>query len=249
MCSSDLNLTTLYNGNVIITGSSGDFGKSGYSGISGYSGASGESGFSGVSGFSGLPGEFAASGYSGYSGYSGVSTTPGGNNTDVQFNDSGIFGGSDAFTFNKTSNTVTTTNLVSSNAYIRSTVSATRATININPDMANIGGLANANFNFADVTTFTPVSRGQAFISVGGNVSGYSGVSIATPYTPYTINTMLRNANGAYPYIGGITISGSINGANQSLANATVGTGTLVLFTGTSDPDTKFTAKIGRAHV
>jgi len=37
---------------------------------------------------------------------------PGGSNTQIQFNDSDSFGGSAAFTFNKTTNTVTTTNFV-----------------------------------------------------------------------------------------------------------------------------------------
>lgn len=37
----------------------------------------------------------------------GSVTNPAGNNTDIQFNDSGAFGGSDAFTFNKTTNVVT----------------------------------------------------------------------------------------------------------------------------------------------
>lgn len=44
-------------------------------------------------------------------GYS-IITNPGGSNTSIQFNDAGAFGGSNALTFNKTSNTVTVTNLV-----------------------------------------------------------------------------------------------------------------------------------------
>ena len=38
---------------------------------------------------------------------SGGSGSPGGNNTDIQFNDSGSFGGQDSFTFNKSTNVVT----------------------------------------------------------------------------------------------------------------------------------------------
>jgi hypothetical protein len=44
-------------------------------------------------------------------GYS-IITNPGGSNTAIQFNDAGAFGGSNAFTFNKSSNTTTITNLV-----------------------------------------------------------------------------------------------------------------------------------------
>lgn len=75
------------------TWSAGGAGVSGYSGISGYSGTSGFSGYSGISGFSGYSGK---SGYSGISGYSG---TPAGSNTYVQYNNSGAFGASSAFTF------------------------------------------------------------------------------------------------------------------------------------------------------
>ena len=39
----------------------------------------------------------------------GSNVTPGGNTTDIQFNDSGSLGGSDAFTFDKTSNTISVT--------------------------------------------------------------------------------------------------------------------------------------------
>ena len=72
---------------------SGLSGFSGYSGsgISGYSG-SGVSGFSGFSG-SGISG-FSGIGTSGYSGYSGITPTIGGSNTQVQFNNSGVLGGS-----------------------------------------------------------------------------------------------------------------------------------------------------------
>lgn len=41
--------------------------------------------------------------------------TPGGANTQVQFNDAGLFGGTTAFTFDKTSNTLTVGNVVASN--------------------------------------------------------------------------------------------------------------------------------------
>jgi len=48
-------------------------------------------------------------------GYS-IITNPGGSNTAIQFNDAGAFGGSNAFTFNKSSNTTTITNLVVNNS-------------------------------------------------------------------------------------------------------------------------------------
>lgn len=48
------------------------------------------------------------------SGSGGGNTNPGGSNTQVQFNDSGVFGGDANFTFNKTTDTLTVTNLTGS---------------------------------------------------------------------------------------------------------------------------------------
>jgi hypothetical protein len=92
------------------SGTSGSSGSSGTSGIAGTSGSSGSSGTSGSSGNSGTSGTSGTSG-NGTSGTSGTSgtATPGGSNTQVQFNDNGSFGGDDGFTYNKTSNTVTIT--------------------------------------------------------------------------------------------------------------------------------------------
>jgi hypothetical protein len=79
---------------------SGVSGYSGYSGfgVSGYSGYSG----SGVSGYSGYSGQQGLQGISGYSGYSGAagSASPGGANTNIQYNNSGSFAGSSNFTYN-----------------------------------------------------------------------------------------------------------------------------------------------------
>jgi len=88
-----------YSGYSGISGASGFSGISGYSGYSGIDGASGYSGISGYSG-SGVSGYSGFSGISGYSGYSGITPTIGGSNTQVQFNNSGVLGGSANLTFN-----------------------------------------------------------------------------------------------------------------------------------------------------
>jgi hypothetical protein len=95
-----------YSGLSGYSGTNGTNGLSGYSGISGYSGYSG-SGISGYSGYSGYSGS-GISGFSGYSGYSGAGGggTPGGSNTQVQYNSSGSFAGSANMTFNGTSLTL-----------------------------------------------------------------------------------------------------------------------------------------------
>ena len=48
-------------------------------------------------------------------GYS-IITNPGGSNTTVQFNDQGLFNGSNSFTFNKSTNTLSVTNFVATNS-------------------------------------------------------------------------------------------------------------------------------------
>jgi len=61
-------------------------------------------------------------------------TNPGGSDTQVQFNDGGIFGGSSAFTFNKTSNALTLTgNLTASN-----NISASGDIIGLSASFANL---------------------------------------------------------------------------------------------------------------
>jgi hypothetical protein len=85
------------------TGPSG--GASGFSGFSGSIGTSGFSGYSGLglSGFSG----FSGLGSSGFSGFSGAGGNPGGSNTQVQYNNSGAFGGDAGLTYDATNDTLT----------------------------------------------------------------------------------------------------------------------------------------------
>jgi len=95
------------------SGYSGISGYSGYSGISGYSGDSGISGYSGYSGSgisgysgysgSGISGYSGYSGISGYSGYSGLNGTPAGSNSEIQYNNSGVFGASPDLSWNNVS--------------------------------------------------------------------------------------------------------------------------------------------------
>jgi hypothetical protein len=100
-----------YSGISGTNGASGFSGISGYSGYSGIDGASGFSGYSGISGYSGsgVSGYSGFSGISGYSGYSGITPTIGGSNTQVQYNNSGVLGGSANFTYNGTTLNVTGT--------------------------------------------------------------------------------------------------------------------------------------------
>lgn len=70
------------------------------------SGGSGGSGYSGVSGYSGTTGS------SGYSGMPGAGT-PAGSDTEVQFNDGGVFGANSGFTYDGTTCTVGLSKIIS----------------------------------------------------------------------------------------------------------------------------------------
>lgn len=117
------------------TGAAGTAGPTGATGVAGTAGATGVAGPTGATGpsitiqdegvtlTSGVTTiDFTGSGVTAtnvgsvvtvnISGGGGGGGSPGGSNTEVQFNDASSFGGSAAFTFNKTTNTLTTTNFV-----------------------------------------------------------------------------------------------------------------------------------------
>ena len=135
----------------------------------------------------------------------------GGSNTQVQFNDAGVFGGSSAFTFNKSSNLVSITSL----------------SITANANVGNIGGSAGvfstitgnlttpAQSNITAVGTLVSLSvSGNAnvgnlgtggLVTATGNVTGAN--IIATTYNLTGVNT-------------GISAAGSSQGDATALTKA-----------------------------
>jgi hypothetical protein len=87
------------------SGFSGTYsGKSGFSGFSGSPAGLGHSGVSGTSGYSGYSGYSGGSGRSGSSGYSGAGGAVGGSDSQVQYNNGGIFGGTSKVTYDDVNN-------------------------------------------------------------------------------------------------------------------------------------------------
>jgi len=125
----------------------------------------------------------------------------GGSNTEVQFNDAGVFGGSSAFTFNKSSNLVSMTSL----------------SITANANVGNIGGSAGvfstitgnlttpAQSNITAVGTLVSLSvSGNANIGnigTGGLVTAVGNVTganiIATTYNLTGVNTSISAAGSS----------------------------------------------------
>jgi hypothetical protein len=74
-------------------------GPTGATGITGVTGGTGATGATGITGATGVTGVTGATGATGITGPTGAAGTPSGNNTDVQWNNSGAFGASDYFRY------------------------------------------------------------------------------------------------------------------------------------------------------
>ena len=153
----------------------------------------------------------AVSSGGGAQGPTGPAATIGGSNTQVQFNDAGVLGGSSAFTFNKSSNLVSITSL----------------SISANANVGNIGGSAGvfstitgnlttpAQSNITAVGTLVSLSvSGNANVGnlgTGGLVTAIGNVTganiIATTYNLTGVNT-------------GISAAGSSQGDATALTKA-----------------------------
>jgi hypothetical protein len=154
----------------------------------------------------------------------GGNGTPGGSNTQVQFNNAGSFGGSPKFTWNDVSdqltvtgnltvvNNFTTSNLISTNA----NVTTLTASGNISAGNVSGGNLVSANFLSGTLTTAS-----QLNINYLGNVGWLN------------VDTALPNANGNITFNGSITglgaasnitITGNVDAGNFVQAERLIGT-------------------------
>lgn len=99
-----------YQGATGATGSTGATGVQGFQGLQGNQGDRGPQGFQGAQGLQGLQGAQGNQGWQGATGSGGA--TPGGSDTQVQFNDGGsALGGDAGFTYDKTNDLATVTHL------------------------------------------------------------------------------------------------------------------------------------------
>lgn len=149
---------------------------------------------------------FRAAG-SGGGGGGGGTTTPGGLDTYVQFNDGGsTFGGVAGLTFNKTTNTLSTTNLVVSN-------------------IATVSG----NVNLGDASSDTVTVSGSLSVLNGLQVAGIvPGISAPYNNTPVIIDLasgqvygpVIRSAAGSFNFAGhSLDQGGTYLGGVYGLAN------------------------------
>lgn len=128
-------------------------------------------------------------------GGNGGNGSPGGSNTQVQFNDNELFGGSTNFTFNKTNNTLSVTNIVSDSINTNSFIST---------------GNITANYF---------IGNGSQLFSINGsNVTG----TVPNASHSLTSNTVTNNNQPNINSVGtlvSLDVSGNINSGNANLGN------------------------------
>jgi hypothetical protein len=151
----------------------------------------------------------------------GGNGTPGGGNTQIQFNDGGSFGGTTAFTFNKVSNAVNMTgnlsirNLTANNAtFYDNVIVAGNITStayfgdgsflsNVQSNVANTVAVANQP-NITSVGTLTS-------LSVSGNILTSQAVSAARFQTSGNANVGTLTASTGITSNGTLSASGNVN--------------------------------------
>ncbi len=112
----------------------------------------------------------------------GGSGTPGGSNTQVQFNNSGAFGGDSDFTYNSTTNTLTVVNLIASSINPPSTLTGTYTissptTITLDPtdEIINDAPMKLKNYTVAQLGSLTSSVGAMVFCTneTGGSIPAF----------------------------------------------------------------------------
>jgi hypothetical protein len=169
----------------------------------------------------------------------GGNGTPGGSNTDIQYNNAGTFGGTPGFTFNNITGIMTvpnvnvTYNITSSTANINGTLNATtanvitlnatnnvnavnltgRLTTGIQPNITSLGTLTNLNVvgpaNLGSVSDLTITGGTVGYVLSTNGTGGLSWIQASG--TPGGINEQLQfNNNGSFAGIPTTTWDGSL---------------------------------------
>ena len=183
----------------------------------------------------------------------GGSGTPGGSNTQVQFNDNGSFGGNSAFTFDKTTgNVVMTGNLITGSGtggnisglnYVTAnyftgtlttaaqpnvtslgTLASLTVTGNITSGNASLGNLASATYLGGTLTT-----AAQPNITSTGSLSSLTVTGLITATGTGVKTSNIQDSSGTITIVTGY---GSVSGAVGIYGNITAGTSGTGFFIG-----------------
>ena len=127
--------------------------------------------------------------------------TPGGSDTQIQFNDGGSFGGDAGLTYNKTTDTLTTTRLTASQGLsITNHLLADNGIVTVSGQLTGSNGLSITNHLLAD----------NGVVTISGQLTASNGLSIA--------NHLLAD-NGVVGVTGQLTASNGINIVNHMTAD------------------------------
>lgn len=135
-------------------------------------------------------------------------TNPAGSNTQIQFNDSNVFAASANLTFNKTSNTLTTYNIVAGNSVTvtNGTVVLDTSTIAVSGGSAGIFNSGVSNINLGLVANITMGST-TGNVTVQGNLS----VNNSATITNLKVNDFYSNRTPIIVTTGTVVDSFSVN--------------------------------------
>jgi hypothetical protein len=157
-----------------------------------------------------------------------ANTGPNGSNTAVQFNNNGVFGGSNAFVFDSLSNLATILNANITNANVSSaSVESLEVTNNANISDANIANLVTDNLD----------------IIINANIANANAENIITGNLDVTIFANIADANIANIIAENVDINTFANIADANIANVNIENTT------TANIDVTNTANIADANV
>ena len=145
----------------------------------------------------------------------GGNGSPGGANTQVQSNDSGVFGGDPGFTYNKITNTLTVENLASGNT-IDDTITAA-GSLSVTGNIVSLGNIVGNYFigNGAGLTDITTETANYVRQNTQANITALG-------------NLQYLYIDGETVSLGNIETSGDIIGGNlNAAANIYAGNGTI----------------------
>ena len=201
-----------YTGSQGFTGSSGAFAAVGFTGSKGDFGYTGSAGSTGFVGSQGPAGGFTGSaGFTGSQGYTGSGSSVGGSNTQIQYNNNGVFGGSANLTWSQPTTTLTVTGNIYfpneasasypggyksaftlSDGFLESNFTATGGNLYFGAGFAPSPTSTAANMYIGDNMNLSPPGAAQANIYIGG-ASNNSQIYLRG------ITNFPNEANPAYP--------------------------------------------------
>jgi hypothetical protein len=167
---------------------------------------------------------------------SGGGGTPGGSNTYVQFNDGGVFGGTANLTFNKTTNTLSATNITGNGSGLTSltganvtgqvanSVLAEHVYNNSQPNITSTGTLVNLAVTSSSLSANTPVNFNQSWNNGSANftVLRLNTTNTASDVSSKMLDIQVNTVSQFSVYANNYTDLGNVAYANYHTGNANI---------------------------